>query len=181
MGRRSRIAAVVVAGLMLSGCYGPFELTRKVYNWNGQVSDNKWTTEVVFLLLNIPFISVYGLAATADAIFFNSVVFWTGKSMLDDSTASTPTQRIVRGDQETVLTRISDDELLIEQFRAGAPENSVRLQRQDDGVVALNADGSMAMRSTTRVDGSVVVADAHGTTVASYSAKEADRLAESIQ
>lgn len=179
MARRSRIAAVVAAGLMLSGCYGPFELTRKVWNWNGQVSDNKWVVEGVFLLCSI--LPVYYFAGAADAIILNSVVFWTGKSMLDDSTASAPTQRIVRGDEETVLTRVSDDELLIEQFRAGTPAGSVRLQRKDDGVVALGADGNAMLRSSTRLDGSVVVADAQGHTVASYTSGEADRLAESIQ
>ncbi len=178
MRRPNKLAAVVAAAFMVSGCYGPFELTRKVYHWNGQVSDDRWVVEAVFLLCYV--IPVYGVAVAADAIILNSVVFWTGKSMLDE-TASAPTKRIVRGDQETVMTKVSDNELLIEQFTQGAPGPSVRLRREGDGVVALNAAGSPILRSATRVDGSVVVADAKGQIVATHSASDADQLAASVQ
>ncbi len=171
---------LLIAGLMLSGCYGPFELTRKVYHWNGQVSDNKWVVELVYLVCT--WLPVYGIAGAADAIIFISVVFWTGKSMLTESAVPVgSTKRIARGDEETVMTRVSDKEMLIEQFKSGQPGASVRLRRDGDAVVALNADGSTAMRSTTQADGSVVVADASGQTVASYSAKDADQIAQSVQ
>lgn len=174
------MAAVVVAALMVSGCYGPFTLVRKVYNWNGQVSNEKWVVEAVFLIC--AWLPVYGIATAADAVIFNSVVFWTGKSMLTESAVPVgSTKRIVRGDEETVMTRVSDKEMLIEQFKAGQPEASVRLRRDGDAVVALNADGSTALRSTTQADGSIVVADASGQTISSHTAGDVAQLAESVQ
>ena len=73
---------VLVGGL--SGCFAGFHLTQKVYQFNDDVSENKWVDEVVFLGLNI--VPVYGLATFADAIVFNSIEFWTGKNVisLDD-------------------------------------------------------------------------------------------------
>ena len=46
-------AGVVALALFTSGCYGPFLLTKKVHEWNGQVSDNRWVVEVVFLVCEI--------------------------------------------------------------------------------------------------------------------------------
>ena len=63
--RRTRFGAMLMVGLLLSGCYGPFYLTRKVYHWNGQVGD-KWVNEAVFLLLS--WAPVYGFATLFDAI-----------------------------------------------------------------------------------------------------------------
>ena len=180
MRRPNTLAAVVAAALMVSGCYGPFTLTRKVYNWNGAVSDEKWVVEAVFLLCT--WLPVYGIASAADAIIFNSVVFWTGKSMLNESAMPVgSTKRIARGDEETVMTRVSDSEMLVEQFRSGQPEASVRLRRDGDAMVALNADGSTALRSTTQADGSIVVADAKGQIVATHTASDADQVAASVQ
>ena len=70
---------LLIAGfsMFLSGCYGSFELTKKVYNWNGSF-ENKFAKEAVFLGLNI--IPVYGIASFVDAIIFNSVEFWTGSN-----------------------------------------------------------------------------------------------------
>lgn len=75
--RRRSLLAVAALGLVAStGCIGSFQLTRKVYNWNKTVSPDKFVQELVFLGLNI--VPVYGVATFADAVFANSVEFWTG-------------------------------------------------------------------------------------------------------
>jgi hypothetical protein len=63
--------------VILSGCYGNFPLTRKVYNWNGEMGD-KYMNNIVFWVLNI--IPVYGVASLADAVIFNLIEFWTGEN-----------------------------------------------------------------------------------------------------
>ena len=65
--------------ISLSGCYGTFSMTRKVYTWNGTIG-NKFVKEAVFLGLNI--IPVYGVSVFIDGVFLNSVEFWTGKKPL---------------------------------------------------------------------------------------------------
>ncbi len=58
--------------LFVSGCYGPFNLTRRLYQWNGQVGA-KWEREFVFILL--AWAPVYSLAVFGDAVVFNSIEF----------------------------------------------------------------------------------------------------------
>ncbi len=69
--------AIVGLSILLSGCYGSFGLTKKVYNWNGKFG-NKYVKEAVFLGLNL--IPVYGVATFIDGIFLNAVEFWTGSN-----------------------------------------------------------------------------------------------------
>ncbi len=86
--RRTATLAVAAAGLVVtSGCFGSFQLTRKVYSWNKSVSPDKWVQELVFLGLYI--VPVYGLAGLADVVFANTVEFWTGTNPV----ASARTQR----------------------------------------------------------------------------------------
>ncbi len=75
------IAAILIAAMSISltGCYGSFSLTKKLYNWNGSVGD-KFTNEAVFLVLNI--IPVYGVTTFVDAVILNTIEFWTGKKSL---------------------------------------------------------------------------------------------------
>ena len=169
------LVGMVALGMMASGCYGPFTLTRKVYKWNGEVSDNKWVVEAVFLICYI--VPVYGIAGLADAVIFNSVVFWGGKNMLETAKDGVATKRIVRGDTETVLSRAGDD-LGMTQYRRGKAIASLTMHREGDGMAAYDANGVKLFSANTKADGSIVVADARGEKVASYSAEQAQRMLE---
>ncbi len=63
--------------LALTGCYGKFNLTRKVYEINGSVKDKFLRSAVTWAFIIIP---VYGIAALLDFIVFNTVEFWTGSN-----------------------------------------------------------------------------------------------------
>lgn len=81
MRRAHRIETWVLAAVLLvSGCYGPFNLTRRLYQWNGQVG-TKWEREFMFMLL--AWAPVYGLTLVGDAVVFNSMEFWTGKNPVE--------------------------------------------------------------------------------------------------
>lgn len=176
--RPHRMAVLAVAaGLLASGCYGSFTLTRKVYNWNGQVSDNQWVVEAVFLVC--AWLPVYGIASLADAVIFNSVEFWTGKSLLETATGHQPMKRLVRNGVETVWTRDGKD-MLIEQFQHGRPIASLRLRREGDVVLGLNPDGATLFSAQTRPDGTVEVTGASGQQVASYSAQDVQQFLTSL-
>ncbi len=74
------IAMLLVVGLLatsLVGCFGSFNLTRKLYTWNSKVGD-KWINTVVFWVLN--FIPVYGVCGAADFYILNTIEFWTGSN-----------------------------------------------------------------------------------------------------
>ena len=171
------LVGAVAFGMMASGCYGPFTLVRKVWKWNGEVSDNKWVVEVVYLVCS--WLPVYGIAGLADAVIFNSVIFWSGKSMLDANADTAPkTKRIVRKDSETVLSQ-AGNELRIEQYQHGKQVASLKMQREGSGMVAYDAQGVKLFSANTQANGSVVVANAKGEQVAGYSAEQAQRMMES--
>ncbi len=177
------MVGMLALGLFVNGCYGPFYLVRKVHKFNGEVSDNKWIVEVVYLVAT--WLPVYGIAGLADAIIFNSIEFWTGKNPMANANVRgiSPTKRIVRGDTESVFKRVSTpdgDQLVIEQYQHGRPAASLRLIRQGGAMVALNNGGAVLFSAHALPDGGVTITDANGKTVASYSGDQAQQLLASL-
>jgi hypothetical protein len=173
-----------VAGLLalalLSGCYGPFYTVRKVWEFNGEVSDNKWIVEVVYLLCT--WLPVYGLAGAADAIIFNSLEFWGAENPMAPDVAKTDgdkTRRIARGDYEAVLSRVND-ELVVEQSHKGQPMDSLHVRRLGNGMAAYNGEGAMLFTAQTLPDGSVHVTDASGKPLATYSSTQVQKFLASV-
>ena len=72
------VAMIAVSSIAFTGCYGSFSLTSKLYNWNGQVSNQKFVNELVFLGLCI--LPAYELCTLGDALIFNSIEFWGGQN-----------------------------------------------------------------------------------------------------
>ena len=183
MKRSHRMVAGMLAAAVLSGgCYGPFELTKKIYKWNGGVSNDRWAVEIVFLIAAI--LPIYEFAGLADAVVFNSVEFWTGENPLTKASADgvRASKRIVRGDQEVVLKRVATeqgDALVIEQSVEGQPTQSLRIQHQGDQTVALNGQGNVVFTAQTQQDGSLVIANAKGDRVARYSREQAKQIIDS--
>jgi hypothetical protein len=68
-------ALVVLLPLASAGCFGRFELTRKVYRFNRDISPDKWVRWFTFLVTSIP---IYGAGLLIDLVFANSVEFWGG-------------------------------------------------------------------------------------------------------
>ena len=177
MRQRHRMGIGVVALAMLgSGCFGSFNLTKKLYDWNGKISQDKWGKELVFLVLIA--VPAYSLAGLGDAIVFNSIEFWTGKNPVEMS-AVPQTKRIVRGDTEAVLTHLtgaSGEQLVIEQFQHGQPAAGLRIARQGQVSVATDLAGRTLFTAQTLPDGSLIISDAEGKRVAWYSPEDVERL-----
>lgn len=179
MDRRWRLAALAVAGAMMSGCFGPFYLVRKVYKFNSEVSDNKWIREIVYLVCT--YIPIYGIAGLADALIFNAIEFWTGNNPLATADAGgvQATKRIVRDGTETVFKRIATpdgDQLVIEQFRGGQLASSARFEREGNVTVARNGNGALLFTAQTLPDGRLVVTNADGQRIASYTAEQTQKF-----
>ena len=79
MGKRSKIGIIclVLASTFLSGCYGKFALTRKVYQLNGEVRDKYLRSGVTWAFIFVP---VYGVSALLDFVVFNTIEFWNGQN-----------------------------------------------------------------------------------------------------
>lgn len=81
MRKISKHLMVVLAAWTLtvqSGCYGSFELTRKLWEWNGSITESKFVHSLVFWVLNI--IPVYGACGFIDVVIFNLIEFWSGNN-----------------------------------------------------------------------------------------------------
>ena len=66
------------ASIFQSGCFGQFELTKKVWEWNDDISDSRIVKTLVFWVLNI--IPVYGIASFVDVLILNVIEFWSGSN-----------------------------------------------------------------------------------------------------
>lgn len=84
--RNGLLLSCVLFTALAASCYGPFNATRSLYKWNGEVTDSKWGNEAVFLGLAI--LPVYGIFMLGDAIIFNSLEFWGAKNPVDPPTAA---------------------------------------------------------------------------------------------
>jgi len=80
--KKSLVAAALALGLLTPACLGPDNLYRSVKNWNGDLSDQDWVNEVVFLGLWI--IPVYQFSLLGDVVIFNTVSYWTGEPTIKD-------------------------------------------------------------------------------------------------
>ena len=78
------IPVLLAACILLTGCTGPFALTKKLHSWQTGF-DDKWVDEVAFLGCII--LPVYSLATLADGLILNSVEFWTGENPMDTAAA----------------------------------------------------------------------------------------------
>lgn len=154
------VLLIAAMAVMSVGCYGSFNLTKKVYNWNGSMGD-KWTKELVFLVLNV--VPVYGIAGFIDVVVLNSIEFWTGSNPVaanvssDDGTA-------VAFNQETKEMTIS----YAGKSFVIANENGRATVKQQDGTVIAYVE--------TGADGSLMLKDASGAVLTSYTQAEFDAL-----
>jgi hypothetical protein len=76
----SALVVVLCLGVLMSGCFGPFNLTKRLYDWNGDFH-GEWAQEGMFLVLAI--LPAYALCMLGDAIIFNSIEFWGGNNPID--------------------------------------------------------------------------------------------------
>jgi hypothetical protein len=157
---RAGVAAAVIAGfvpLATAGCFGNFALTRKVYDYNQDVSNDKWVRWLVFLILNV--IPVYGFATMFDAIFANSIEFWTGENPV---TADAGAQRVVRGPNGEIgrATFLAPGLVDLELTDAKGNTHMLRLVREADAVAAYDRDGRFLMRVGDRDGAADVLARA---------------------
>ncbi|KRT72693.1 MAG: hypothetical protein XU12_C0016G0007 [Deltaproteobacteria bacterium CSP1-8] len=174
LGKVVALVLVVSVGVVFSaGCFGKFQLTRKVYDINKSVEDKYLRSAVTWLLVIIP---VYGLAGFLDFILFNVIEFWSGENPI----VSGPQTRVyAKGDDRAVMTIDRENGATVAtvaRYRAGSLVSTIRIR--DDGAGSVTADlveDGNVVRTTEALqapDGSVSVAavSASGTESTRYSA-----------
>ena len=169
------IALVLVAavGALSAGCFGNFQLTRKVYDMNKSI-DEKYVRSAATWIFVI--VQVYTVAALLDLIVFNVIEFWTGENPV----ASAPVTKVyAQGSGKTVLTLSRDGSAtvaVIERYEAERLVSTLRVR--DDGrgkVAAVETAAGEKVREVSAFaspDGSVdvTVTTAAGTGTERYAA-----------
>ena len=156
--RRTAVLGLVAAGLVTtSGCFGSFQLTRKLYSWNKSVSADKWVQELVFLGLYI--VPVYGIAGLGDLVFANTVEFWTGTNPVASARTVTPTGSTLI---QHGTTTTEGKTLTIEEVKDGATLSVTTLEvpnsQESVTVTTRFQDGRVVTRTLARnADGAITL------------------------
>ncbi len=110
MRRRTLILGLLCA-MVLANCYGSFSLTRKVYDWNGEMS-NKFIRSAVFWVLTI--IPVYPAAAFVDVVLLNTIEFWMGENPVA-LRGDQMQEKTVQANGKTYLLKMGRNQIQIRQ------------------------------------------------------------------
>jgi hypothetical protein len=167
------IALVLVAavGALSAGCFGKFQLTRKLYDINQSI-DEKYVRSAATWLFVIP----YAVTGLLDLVVFNVIEFWTGENPV----ASAPVTKVyAQGNGRTVLTLSRDGSAtvaVIERYEGERLVSTLRIH--DDGrgkVAAVETAAGAKVREVTAIAASggsldVTVATAAGTSAERYPA-----------
>jgi hypothetical protein len=155
------LALVASVGALSAGCFGKFQLTRKLYDINQSI-DEKYVRSAATWLFVIP----YAVTGLLDFIVFNVIEFWTGENPV----VSAPVTKVfTQGNGRTVLTLSRDDSAtvaVIERYEGERLVSTLRVR--DDGagkVTAVETTAGKEVREVVAVtasDGSVAVTVASG-------------------
>lgn len=157
-----RLALIAVSSILalstLTGCYGKFALTRKIYQVNGQVSDKFLRSGVTWAFVIFP---VYGVAAFLDFVLFNTIEFWSGSNPVAQGEKSF---QYAEGDRRFDVHAVKEGERLsyrIRQYQNGHFVDQVEidwnLETRSSRVVRRDYDG-VTLWSAAMRDGRVEVA-----------------------
>ncbi|SEU13300.1 DUF3332 domain-containing protein [Stigmatella erecta] len=175
MKRSSRLLATLCVGVLslhMSGCFGKFSLTRAMWEFNKNVSDNKFAQWGVFLVMAI--VPVYAIGTLVDALVINSIEFWTGENPVANADGTPGTTRVVRlGPSETLrLSREAASGVMkVELEREGQAPLVRYFEPLEDGIAVRDDAGALLLQAREQTGGSVAVTDAAGQTMALHSAE----------
>jgi len=92
---------VILLSVSLTGCYGKFQLTKKLYVWNGQVGDKFVNSIVMWIFIILP---VYEAAGFLDVVVLNVIEFWTGENPVALGPDESQTQFVTVDNKEYKIT-----------------------------------------------------------------------------
>lgn len=145
------LLAVVASGTALTGCYGSFGLTKKVYQFNGNLG-NKWINSLFTVILGGP---VYGVSSLADVVVFNLIEFWTGSNPVA-SGAKDFDQKMADGTRVQGV-KLDDGRLQVTVTPVQGDAKTVVLDREADGIRATSLDGALVAKVADVADGRTVM------------------------
>jgi hypothetical protein len=157
----------LVLAVTSAGCFGKFALTRKIYDFNDNVSGNKFVRSVAMWAMVI--IPVYEVGAVADFLVLNTIEFWTGSNPIAANEQCDGTKRLAVVEQP-------DGSATLE-----CGEATYRLVPSGTAGFALERNGIRIGTAQTTDDGGLLVLDPQGNILKTLSAAEVDaRAADAV-
>ncbi len=142
--RRYVVPIVLAAFIPMAtvGCFGKFQLVKKVYKYNQDISPDKWMQWIAFVVMSVP---VYGLTLAVDTVFANSMEFWTGENPI---AAQSGVRRVAQGanGELAIATFRAAGIVDLELVEADGTAHALTLVREDAAVAAYDADGKLLGR-----------------------------------
>ncbi|MCX7013281.1 MAG: DUF3332 family protein [Candidatus Sumerlaeota bacterium] len=168
--RWTALVALLLFTPVATGCFGRFALTRGVYNFNGDVTDDKLAqTLVMWGLMIIP---VYQIAALGDVFIFNLVEFWTGSTHIKVSQATA-----ADGAEAAFVPSDDGSEAMLTISRGGAVLAVRQFVKQGDGSFSvLDERGGVAGGVVPTANGDILLTDANGNVVQTLTADELKKM-----
>lgn len=177
------VAATVLLGFMTgsTACYGPFNLTKNVYHWNGNVKgsgdvNSKWMREIVFFGMFV--LPVYEFSALLDAFIFNSIHFWTGDSPIKSSDVSSDGTRITSLGDTTIRWTPLEDGASVTYERNGVVERRATIVSNGAGYRLIDEDNKVLSEAEYATDGSVQLRDGSGWVMNRWSNEQLQSIAQ---
>ena len=163
--RNRIVAAVAVASFLTltTACYGPFNLTRNVYHWNGNIKggkevNEKWMKEFIFFGMII--IPVYMFSALLDAFIFNSIQFWSGDNPIKASDLDDDGQtKVAQVGDLTMRWTSTSEGATVTYERSGIIERRAMIVSSATGYRLLNERGNTLAEVEYAADGTLTVLD----------------------
>jgi hypothetical protein len=136
------LAVTSFASLTVS-CYGSFGLTKKIYKWNGALS-NKFVSALVFWILII--LPVYEVSLVADYFILNVIEFWTGKQVISQG----QTKVITKDGVTMELSSPRPGVLVIKS-------HDMVMEAHEGGAMIRDAQGNLLAELTPTEDGGATI------------------------
>ena len=113
-------------------------MTRNLYQFNKEVSQDKWMVWFVFLVFTIP----YGLASMIDVLVANSMEFWQGKNPIQ------PSSTTIYGEEGEIAraTHNTDGSVDLTVIDADGKLQQVRFVREGETLAARDIAGRLIAR-----------------------------------
>lgn len=170
------ISALLIGSMLLttSGCFASFNLTRKIYKFNQGLGD-KWLNEIAFLVMTI--IPVYGVGFTVDVLVLNSIEFWGGSNPVSASND----QKVIPIPEAgvTLTLNAADKSIRLFQDSEGTQKEYV-FERSGDETIVKDVGGNVLVRCAATEDGGIVLKDASGKMISSYSKENLANISQRL-
>src|ERR1043166_3607320 len=157
-------SALALCILLQTSCYGKFNVTRKLYQWNGTLGD-KFVNSIVMCLLG--FTQVYTIVAAADFLLFNLIEFWTGSNPVTMKEGEVQKQLVQAHGNQYQITA-TKNKLSVEQISGTQAGRKVSLEYDpQERTWNANAGGKTVELLSVSNDNSVYVPATGGSYAAS--------------